>query len=63
MVLSGGLEADLYFADEGSSEEDLNIQMRSRKARQLVLDEGKSGIGWKYANQGMPARESTRKLY
>lgn len=53
MVLSGRTEEDSYFAD-GSSEEDLNIHVQSRntKAGHLMLDEQKSGIGWKYANQG-----------
>jgi hypothetical protein len=50
LVLSGGVEEDLYFTD-GSEEEDVSGRA-PRGQRQLVLDEGKSGIVWKYANQG-----------
>jgi hypothetical protein len=53
MVLSGRVEEELYFADE-PSDEDLTAPARNAKGRQqMVLDEGKSGIGWKFANQGM----------
>ena len=53
MVLSGLVEEDIYLADE-PSDEDLKIPARNAAGRQhMVLDEGKSGIGWKFANQGI----------
>ena len=52
---SGRAEGSVYFAESGmeTSEEEDAAQSDRRKYRQTaVLDEGKSGIGWKFANQG-----------
>jgi hypothetical protein len=56
MVWSGRAEGNLYFPESavGTSEDEDSTQADRRKYRQTaVLDEGKSGIGWKFANQGM----------
>lgn len=52
MVLSGRVEEDLFFVNQSISDEDLTAQTRDMKERHMVLDEEKSGIGWKFANQG-----------
>lgn len=49
------VEGDLYFTESGvdTSEEEDAAQMGRRKYRQtLLLNESKSGIGWKFGIQG-----------
>lgn len=57
MVWSGARgEEELYFAESGieMSDEEDTPQLGGRKRPQSVaLEEKKSGIGWKFANQGI----------
>lgn len=55
IVWSGRAEGDLYVTESGmetSEEEDVARPERTYR-QSAVLDEDKSGIGWKFANQGM----------
>lgn len=60
-IVLRGTQADeeLYFAEGLSSDEDLAQPQTNEgvdnKDISVVLEEEKSGIGWKFANQGMPA--------
>jgi hypothetical protein len=56
IVWSGRAEGDLYVTESGmetSEEEDVARPERRTYRPSAVLDESKSGIGWKFANQGM----------
>lgn len=57
MVWSGAKgEEELYFAESGiemSEEEDIPRTGRRKRTQSVVLGETRSGIGWKFANQGM----------
>lgn len=57
MVWSGAKsEEELYFAESGiemSEEEDILHMDRRKRPQSVALKESKSGIGWKFANQGM----------
>ena len=60
MVLSGsrdvvsrdGSELEAYSVESMSSEEDLTQSTNRRRQQTMDLSESKSGISWKYANQG-----------
>jgi hypothetical protein len=47
-------EVATYFAESASSDEDSSAEFRRRKGKNVVMEvaETKSGIGWKFANQG-----------
>ena len=50
------VEGNLYFAERGveTSEEEAIAQMDKMKYRQaMILNENRSGIGWKFASQGI----------
>jgi len=61
MVLSGArgvMSADRdemagYFSQQSSSDEDLAGTLSGKKRQPIELSELKSGIGWKFANQGL----------
>lgn len=57
MVWSGArAEGDLFFTEESmetSEEEDATQVDRKKPRPNVVLDENKSGVGWKFAKQGI----------
>jgi len=56
-VSSDGEEVEGYFAEQASSVEDLSMEntpSQTPRSRQAIeVSESKSGIGWKFANQGL----------
>lgn len=55
IVWSGRTEGNIYLAESGmeTSEEEDAAGLRKTYRQPAALDEEKSGIGWKFANQGM----------
>jgi hypothetical protein len=57
MVWSGTrADEEFYLSESGiemSDEEDIQQTDRRKRRQAMVLEEKKSGIGWKFANQGI----------